>query len=246
MSAAAPRQRIHTFLVLKQAGQPDRVLVWDTQDISVGRAPENDLCIDHSEVSRRHALLSRTDRAFAVRNLSQSNGTTVNGTAVDTHELASRDVIQIGELQLHFYQGARNPATLGPRLEYSSQLKDFGSARDAASPDSTMLGLVDAIDDDDEFEVRPASDFAYDLHGMEKGSGPAPRNLDVELADLEMPGSAEAAEPAARAAPAAGRLSLHLEIEGLTPELGRQLGSLLGKVVELPGLRIRIKGDDRD
>jgi hypothetical protein len=245
MSAAAPRQRLHTFLVLKQAGKPDRVVVWDTQDISLGRAPENDLCIDHSEVSRRHALFSRTDRAFVVKNMSMSNGTYVNGQAVDSHELASRDVVQIGDLQLHFYQVTRNPATLGPKLDYSSQLKDFGPARGAnpnASPDSTMLGLVDSVDaDEDEFEVRPASDFAYDLHQMELRSGPAPRNLDMELEDLEMPGEAAGATIPA----AVGRLSLHLEIEGLSPDLGRQLGSLLGKVLELPPLRIRIKGDDR-
>lgn len=245
MSAAGPRQRLHTFLVLKQAGKPDRVLVWDTQDISLGRAPENDLCIDHSEISRRHALFSRTDRAFVVKNMSMSNGTCANGQAIDTHELASRDVVQIGDLQLHFYQVTRNPATLGPKVEYSSQLKDFGPARGAnagTSPDSTLLGLMDSVEaEDDEFEVRPASDFACDLHEMELRSGPAPRNLDMELEDLEMPG-----EDAGATVPTAGqRLSLHLEIEGLSPDLGRQLGSLLGKMLELPPLRIRIKGDDR-
>ncbi len=244
MSAAAPRQRLHTFLVLKQPGRPDRVLVWDTQDISVGRAPENDVCVDHGEVSRRHALFSRAGQGFVVKNMSMSNGTFVNGQAVDSHTLASRDVVQIADLELHFHQVARNPATLGPKLEYSSQLKAFGPGRGAdASPDSTMLGLVESVDDeDDEFEVRPAADFAYDLHRIDFGKGPAPRNLDMELEDLEMPGGADTASAAA--APA-GRLSLHLEIEGLSPDLRRQLESLCGKVVELPALRVRIKGDDR-
>ncbi len=244
MSAAAPRPRLHTFLVLKQPGRPDRVLVWDTQDISVGRAPENDVCVEHSEVSRRHALFSRAGQAFVVKNMSMSNGTFVNGQAVDTHTLASKDVVQVGDLELHFHQATRNPATLGPKLEYSSQLKDFGRGAGAsASPDSTMLGLVDSVgDEEDEFEVRPASDFAYDLHRIEVGKGPAPRNLDMELEDLEMPGGEDTASAAK--APAR-RLSLHLEIEGLSPELRRQLGSLCGKLVELPALRIRIKGDDR-
>ncbi len=39
-------------------------------------------------------------------------------------------------------------------------------------------------------------------------------------------------------------LSLQLEIEGLSGELRSVVGSLLGKVVSLPPLRIRIKGDD--
>jgi hypothetical protein len=39
-------------------------------------------------------------------------------------------------------------------------------------------------------------------------------------------------------------LSLHLEIDGMTDELQTVVGSLLGKVLSLPPLRIRIKGDD--
>ena len=45
-------------------------------------------------------------------------------------------------------------------------------------------------------------------------------------------------------APDDGRLSLHLELEGLTPDLRRSLEALLGKQIELPALRIKIKDDD--
>jgi hypothetical protein len=57
--------------------------------------------------------------------------------------------------------------------------------------------------------------------------------------------AAPAPAPAAAAARAAGqRVSLQLEIEGLSGELQRSLEALLGKVIELPPLRIRVKGDD--
>jgi hypothetical protein len=39
-------------------------------------------------------------------------------------------------------------------------------------------------------------------------------------------------------------LSLHLEIDGLSGELQTVVENLLGKVLSLPPLRIRIKGDD--
>ena len=42
---------VHTFLVIKEPGQPDRTLVWDTQDLTVGRAPENDLALDMADIS---------------------------------------------------------------------------------------------------------------------------------------------------------------------------------------------------
>jgi hypothetical protein len=42
----------------------------------------------------------------------------------------------------------------------------------------------------------------------------------------------------------ASTLSLTLEIEGLTPDLQKTVGSLIGKVISLPSLKIRLKGKD--
>lgn len=253
MSSAVPKERVHTFFVVKQPGQPDRVIVWDTQDVSVGRAPENDVTLEHGELSRRHAVFSHLENACVVRNLSTSNGTFVNGREVETHTLTSRDVVQMADLEFHFYQVTQNPVTLGAKIVYASQLKDFDPAgTGSASPDATVLGLAGSVGDDDEFEVRPASEFAYDLHGIEDlGKGPAPRNLDLELGEpaveeLELPAKDQAwsLDDELPAAPPE-RLSLHLEIEGLEGELRDKLELLLGKTLELPALRIRVKGDDR-
>jgi serine/threonine protein kinase len=85
-----------------------------------------------------------------------------------------------------------------------------------------------------------------------------PGNPNSMLDDLDEPRPATPAarpqpRPAARAAaPAAAparqsgqsALSLQLEIEGLSGELRRALEGLLGKVIELPPLRIRVKTDD--
>jgi len=252
---SAGQGRIHTFLLLKQPGQPDRVVVWDTQQISLGRAAENDIAIDHAEISRRHAQFVRTDQDFVVQNLNTSNGTWVNGEPAANQPLRSGDVIRIAE----------NPGALGARVEYASQLKEFeGPQIAAADGEATMLGLMDSLPgDEDEFEVQPASDFAYDLHGIE-GAPPKPaaRDLDAELEgfgldDLEIPDAVTAAPggsestapdffelddvPAPRAA-----VSLRLEIEGLEGELRRKLEALLGKGIELPPLKIRIAKDDLD
>jgi hypothetical protein len=58
--------------------------------------------------------------------------------------------------------------------------------------------------------------------------------------------AAPAPAPAQAAAPRAKRsvATLQLEIEGLSGELQRALESLLGKEIELPALRIRLKADD--
>jgi hypothetical protein len=51
------------------------------------------------------------------------------------------------------------------------------------------------------------------------------------------------AAPAA-AKPRASEVALQLEIQGLSGELQRAVEALLGKVIELPALRIRVKSDD--
>jgi hypothetical protein len=292
----AGSNRIHTFFLVKQPAQPDRIVVWDTQEISLGRAAENDISVDHAEISRRHAHFVRTGRSYVVRNLNASNGTLVNGENIATRTLETRDVIQIAELELTFIQSAKDPVALGVKVDYASQLKGFpGPSISAGDAESTMLGLVDTPPDDDEdFEVKPAGEFAYDLHRMDQGpdEAPAPRDLDLELDgfgldDLDIPGEAPAkpapqtvpkpapqtaakpapqaaakpapqaaAKPAPQAAAkpqvwtlddAAGEpatLSLQLEILGLKGELRQALLGLLGKVIELPAMKIRIKTDD--
>lgn len=39
----------HTYFVIKEPGEPDQVLVWDTRTLSIGRSPENDLVVEDEE-----------------------------------------------------------------------------------------------------------------------------------------------------------------------------------------------------
>jgi len=188
-------------------------------------------------------------------------------------------------VEITYAETTRAPASLGAGVEYASQLKAFGTpmARVQGDGEATILGLVDAPDDadDDEFEVRPAGEFDFNLHSRAGKS--APRDLDAEVANLDLDSSfsfgsantqapARAAkpqpEPAAAPArsaparpahksasevweldeptakPAAAALSVTLEIDGLSGDLRRAVEALFGKVVELPSLRVRIKGRD--
>jgi predicted component of type VI protein secretion system len=262
MPSADANSRVYTFFVVKQSGKADHILVWDTPEISVGRSPENDFAVDDAELSRRHAVFSRLNEACVVRNLSTSNGTFVNGEAIETHTLRLKDVVKVAGIEFTYYRIARNPVTLGMKVEYASQFKRVGPARaEGERPDATILGVADMVpagdgSEEDAFQVGPVGDFAYDLHGMEVKPT---RNLDLELdevglEDLDLPPKSptKAAAGAKRDAWALGdaepgsAVSLNLEIEGLTGELRAAVQSLLGKVIELPRLRIRLKGLDLD
>lgn len=258
---APAKERLHTFFVIKESGQPDRILIWDTQDITVGRSSENDVAADQSELSRRHAVFSRVGEVHLVKDLGTSNGTFVNDQSIQSHQLENKDVVRVALFEFHFYRIARNPVALGHKFEYASQLKQFGLPRGPEqSADATILGLVDPVagTDDDEFEVRPARDFEYDLHDLDESldRAPAPRNLDLEVDppnfdDLDLPPKAEQAGPETESwsldeAGDAGTLSVRVEISGLPSGLRHRVESLIGKVIQLPSLRIRLQSDEPD
>jgi len=50
--------------------------------VTVGRAPDTDVRVDDSKVSRRHALIWRKNGQTWIQDLGSSNGTTLNGMSV--------------------------------------------------------------------------------------------------------------------------------------------------------------------
>ena len=251
MSAATPTR---TLLGLKQPGQPNRLVVWDTEQIRVGRSSENDIVVEDEEASRTHALFTRGTADYFVEDLRTANGTALNGTTIsEKATLATKDVIVVGPLEVTFIRTQKDPGSLGLEVIYASQLKGFGGTSANQNPDATTLGLGDMGSAGD-FEIGAVNAFgedpaAADINDIvrqdkqEQQSVSQPRNLDLELGDMFITESPKSGAPA-NANATAGALSLHLELEGLTPELAGQLQALFGKVIALPAMRIRIKGDD--
>ena len=295
MSEKATKSRRHVYFMVKEPGAADRILILDTQELTIGRSNEADLQAKYAEVSRRQAIIKRDGQEYLVQNMSASSSTVVNGSQIQQHTLSDGDAIRISELEITFVESTENPATAGPKLEYASQLKDFAPGRvQGDNPDATTLGPAPAGEESEggDFEVRPAGDFGYGLDGLSEGS-PESRDLDLELDGFGLhetsgpvdmtpealaptaksasrkPTAVEARPPVAQTKPPVARakrkapdevwtldeegsapkaststLSLTLEIEGLTPDLQKTVGSLIGKVISLPSLKIRLKDKD--
>ncbi len=146
----------HLFFLMREPGQADRVLVWDTRTLSIGRSPENDVTIADDEISRKHALLIHEGEVFEVGDYRTGNGTFVNGQRVSQKQsIEPGDVIGIGKLQLEFRQSEEHPAKLGHNLEFASQLKTAGMLPQGADAGTTMLGLADITAPGDEFVIEP-------------------------------------------------------------------------------------------
>lgn len=71
--------------------------------ISIGRAPENEIAIENLAVSRRHAEISKDNGSYVLEDLNSANGTFVNGVQVTRTEIVDKDVISIGKHKLYFY-----------------------------------------------------------------------------------------------------------------------------------------------
>lgn len=76
-----------------------------SRPLSLGRGQENDIVVADPRVSRRHARIALEAGALAIEDLESSNGTFVNGAAVQRRILEAGDVILVGETELRVERG---------------------------------------------------------------------------------------------------------------------------------------------
>ena len=72
------------------------------QGRTIGRKSANDIVIDDMAVSGFHAVIDPVASTFVLRDLDSTNGTFVNQKRITMHHLRHRDVILLGEHELHF------------------------------------------------------------------------------------------------------------------------------------------------
>jgi adenylate cyclase len=82
------------------------------QAIFIGRTDDNDIVLDDSSVSRRHAKITKDGEAYSLADLGSHNGTALNGILTQSAPLRDGDQIKIGGYRLTFYLGeSRDPTS---------------------------------------------------------------------------------------------------------------------------------------
>lgn len=74
----------------------------DNDKVTIGRAADNDLVLDDSNVSSHHCQITRENGVYTLTDLGSTNGTTLNDSPVQTSQLAPGDRIQAGNNVLQF------------------------------------------------------------------------------------------------------------------------------------------------
>ncbi|HUN58781.1 MAG TPA: FHA domain-containing protein, partial [Candidatus Binataceae bacterium] len=109
-SETIPRYRLVARQLLPEAEDSNFALSADR--VSVGSAPDNDLRIADSSVSRRHALLERTTDGYRLSDRTSTNGTYVNGRRISAAViLREGDEVRFGGRSYQLVRDAHQPVT---------------------------------------------------------------------------------------------------------------------------------------
>jgi pSer/pThr/pTyr-binding forkhead associated (FHA) protein len=69
---------------------------------TIGRAPSNDIVIDHPTVSAQHASLTKRASRYRLKDLGSMNGTQINGVSITDAELKDGAEIRFGYVTAFF------------------------------------------------------------------------------------------------------------------------------------------------
>jgi hypothetical protein len=170
-------------LVLLLADGSTQDVLLTKEQMTIGRRPDNDICLPHPAVSGEHASVVTILADSFLEDLGSTNGTVVNGKPVGKHFLRDNDQIDIGRQRMVF-------------------LSDNNARVDGLQPDiarQQRLGLNSRVE-----SARPSrsSDAAPARDATE--SGRRAMNLDLDREIAEAP--AAASEPRRKAAPEPARI----------------------------------------
>jgi pSer/pThr/pTyr-binding forkhead associated (FHA) protein len=85
---------------VREPGRAARRIPASGAPIRIGRAPDCELVLRDTRVSRRHARLMARDGVLILTDLGSTNGTRVNGHRITEVVLGAGDRIEIGETSL--------------------------------------------------------------------------------------------------------------------------------------------------
>jgi len=83
----------------------------ERSELTIGRAPDNDLVIDDLAVSAHHARIAKIQSEFFLEDLGSTNGTFVNDVKIDEQALRDKDIIVIAGHRFVFDEGGGATAT---------------------------------------------------------------------------------------------------------------------------------------
>jgi pSer/pThr/pTyr-binding forkhead associated (FHA) protein len=140
-------------LIITDANGETREFPLSKERTTIGRQPDNDICLNDKSVSGRHAVIITILKDSFLEDLNSTNGTMVNGKQIAKHPLSDNDVITMGSNTLK-YEGEGSaaeddfektmvlrPSQLGAAFQ-SDVEKAAGAATGMAAAAKPVLGKL--------------------------------------------------------------------------------------------------------
>ena len=90
------------FLKIISGTNKGKKIQIDRDEVVIGRAPENLVCIDDGSISGRHCMIRRDGRRFTLTDLKSTNGTYLNDVKIESYRLSAKDTIMVGSIKMIF------------------------------------------------------------------------------------------------------------------------------------------------
>ncbi len=126
-------------LTIRAEGEARR-LVFEQQAV-VGRDADCDVPLESRSVSRRHALLEKTENGWSLRDLGSANGTFLGGARITEVSLPPGAALRFGEVEALFEVEVKE-TTSAERLISSLSIPPVRKARPVAVFVVTTVGVL--------------------------------------------------------------------------------------------------------
>ena len=132
-------------LIVKSPHGATREIDLTKPAFSIGRKPDNDLCLEDPAVSGHHARVVKIQEVLFLEDLASTNGTFINDRKVDRKQLQDADVIKIGVYRM-IYRHDITPAETALAARTTPDTDKTVVVTGYTAPDSTpasqSFGLV--------------------------------------------------------------------------------------------------------
>ncbi|MFQ5602974.1 MAG: SpoIIE family protein phosphatase [bacterium] len=119
-----------------------------SKNYTIGREEDNDIVIDHVSVSRHHAEIRFVNNLFQIEDRDSKNGSLLNNNHFKNRILHDRDRIQLGTVQILFYDEIKSPESSQTGLDTEQWVqKEFSkfahNKETRITTDEVLLTMLD-------------------------------------------------------------------------------------------------------
>jgi pilus assembly protein CpaF len=155
-------------LVLTEKGGDSKQLMFDKDEVTVGRVQGNDVVLPKGNVSKRHCRILLHNGRFSVEDMKSTNGTYINGRKIgEPTFIGGSDKIYVGDFVIRIENAGAEGATSSPGLPEAGSLSTALPRRPPPPPAPGRATMPMRSVDDDE----PGADAG---RGRSSGRSPLP------------------------------------------------------------------------